>query len=404
MKKKLLLMATALCVMAFATGCSSETYSKYVKLGDYKGLEIEMVKSEITDESVQEEIEMILEEYTDYTEIDGAAKEGDLVNIDFVGTIGGEEFDGGSAEDFELELGSGYFMEEFETQMVGAKKSDTKEITVTFPDDYDEDLAGKEAVFAVTVNSVSEKNAPEYNDEFVLNTYGYETVAEFEANLKEELLASAQEDNRYAAGSDALQLAVSNATIDGYPQELYDECKKEYDELNQQYAEMFGIDVADLELNEEETKSEIEDMVNEKMVSITIAEKEKLEITDKEYQEYLDNNYEIYGFEDIDTFEESYTKEAIMDLALSEKVMDFLVDNAKITEISEEEYYNNFEGEDSDFIDVEDLSDEGIDLSDDSVDLSDDEDAEVDTDAAESESADDTQAESESEANSETAE
>ena len=102
MKKKLLLAAASVCILAFLTGCSQGTYSKYVKLGDYKGLDLKMIKSEVTDEMVDEEIETLLEENASYTEItDRAAQEGDTVNVDFTGTIDGEEFEDGSAEDFD---------------------------------------------------------------------------------------------------------------------------------------------------------------------------------------------------------------------------------------------------------------------------------------------------------------
>ncbi len=111
----------------------------------------------------------------------------------FYGTIDGEEFEDGSAEDFDLELGAGYFLDDFEAQLVGANAGETKELTVVFPEEYDETLAGKEAKFTVKVNSISEKSIPEYNDAFVSSISDYSTTAEYEDSLKAELLASQQE-------------------------------------------------------------------------------------------------------------------------------------------------------------------------------------------------------------------
>lgn len=357
MKKKLLLAAASVCILAFLTGCSQGTYSKYVKLGDYKGLDLKMIKSEVTDEMVDEEIETLLEENASYTEItDRAAQEGDTVNVDFTGTIDGEEFEDGSAEDFDLDLGAGYFLDDFEAQLVGANAGETKELTVVFPEEYDETLAGKEAKFTVKVNSISEKSIPEYNDAFVSSISDYSTTAEYEDSLKAELLASQQENNQYTAGTDALQMAMDNATIDGYPQELYDECKAQYDDMNQQYADMFGVDVSEMEMDEEETKSSIESMVKEQMVSVTIAEKEKLKVSDEEYTQYLEDNYEIYGYDSAAAYEEAYTKDAIMKEILLLKVQDFLVENANITEVTEDEYY----GDDEEYLDDEDVDMEDL--------------------------------------------
>ena len=356
MKRKLLLLTTSVCAIGLLAGCSSKgTYSEYLTLGEYKNLDLKVIKTEITDDMIDDEIETLLEDNATYTPItDRAAEEGDIVNIDYTGTIDGAEFDGGSMEDFDLEIGSGYLMEDLESALVGTKAGETKEVKVVFSDDYDEELAGKEAVFTVKINSLSTENIPEYNDEFVASISDYATTAEYEEYLKNELYTSTEADNRQTAGTDALSLVAENSTFNGYPQELYDSCKEEYDAMNQMYAEMFGIDVADMEMDEEDTKAIIEEMVNEKMLCTTIAEKEKIKVSDEEYKQYLEDNYEIYGYASAEEYEESETKEAIMDSILTEKVQEFLVENANVTEVSEDEYYDS---EDEDWED-EDLEDE----------------------------------------------
>ena len=285
MKRKVLLLATAICTVSLLAGCSekdgstessatganasTESYEEYVTLGEYKGLDVQLIKAEVTDDMVDDEIDMLLEDNAVYTPIsDRGAAEGDTVNINYTGKIDGQEFDGGSAEDFELELGSGYLLDDLESQIIGMKSGETKDLNVSVPADYiedtvEEDAPDKDAVFTVTVNSVSEKSLPEYSDEFIAGVTDYKTTAEYEEGTKKELLASLESDNRSTAGMDALSQVMENSTFNGYPQELYDSCKQEYDAMNEMYAEMLGVDVADLDTDEEETKSTIESIVNE---------------------------------------------------------------------------------------------------------------------------------------------
>lgn len=372
MKKKLLLLATSACAISLLAGCSSSskgTYDKYVTLGEYKGLDLTMIKTEITDDMVDEEIDYFLEDNATYTEItDRAAEEDDTVNIDYVGKIDGEEFEDGSAEDFELVIGEGYLLDDLEAGIVGMTTGETKEISLTFPDDYyDEAVIGKDAVFTVTLNKISVEEIPEYTDEFVASVTDYSTMAEYEEALKSELFTSTEADNLSTAGMDAMAMVIENSTFDGYPQELYDSCKEEYDALNQMYAEMFGIDVSELEDSEEDTKSMIEEMVYEKMVCTTIAEKENITVSEDDYKQYLEDNYELYGYTSTEEYEESETKESIMSEILSELVQNFLVENANITEVTEDEYYESYEDEysEEDFEDDDEifLDDEDSELS-----------------------------------------
>lgn len=358
MKKKLVLLTASACAFSLLAGCSSTaklTYGEYLTLGEYKGLAVKRIKTEITDDMVEEEVESFLADNSTYTPVtDRTAEEGDIVNIDYTGKIDGEEFDGGSAEDFDLELGSGYFLEDLETALVGTATGETKEITVTFPEDYDEEVGGKEAVFTVTLNSISLEEFPEYTDEFVAEVTEYSTIAEFEESLKEDLYTSTEADNLYTAGADALSIVMENTTFNGYPQELYDACEENYDAMNQMYAEMFGFDVSELEEDEEDKKSSIEEMVKEEMVCTTIAEKENLTVSDEEYKEYLENNYESYGYESAEEYEEYETKDSITYEILTEKVQNFLLENADITEVTEDEYY----GDEDEYFDDEDYSDD----------------------------------------------
>ena len=158
---------------------------------------------------------------------------------------------------------------------------------------------------------------------------------------------------------------MENSTFKGYPDDLYNTCKDLYDQTNQAYAEMLGLDVSDFEGTEEETKAAVESMVYEDMVITSIAEKEKLTVSDDEYQKYVEDNLDTYGMSSVEEFESTYSKDSVMEELLREKVQKLLLDNAKITEVSEEDYYQEYEGgEESSTEDIIDVTmDETEDVS-----------------------------------------
>ena len=319
-------------------------------LGEYKGLEISKIKTEITDDDLEQEISYTLDDNTEYFETDRAAQNGDMVNITYSSTMNGEEFDGGSGEDMDIELGAGVLegdiLQDAEREIIGMKADDTKEMDLTMPDNYYfyDSLAGQKIHVTLTVNSVSEIKRPELTDEFVASISDFDTVDAYKEDLKKSLEASADENNEYTAGSDALTQVVENSTFKGYPDDLYNKCKDLYDQTNQAYAEMLGLDVSDFEGTEEETKAAVESMVYEDMVITSIAEKEKLTVSDDEYQKYVEDNLDTYGMSSVEEFESTYSKDSFMEELLREKVQKLLLDNAKITEVSEEDYYQEYEG------------------------------------------------------------
>ena len=365
MKKRISYALGVTCAAALLLGgcSSSSTYGKYMTLGEYKGLEVSKIKTEITDDDIEQEISYTLDDSTEYNEVDRAAEDGDMVNITYSSTMDGEDFDGGSGEDVDIQLGAGYLegdiLQDAESQIIGMKAGDTKEMDLTIPEDYyfDDTLAGQSIQVTLTVNTVSEVNRPELTDEFVASISDFDTVDAYKEDLKKTLEASAEENNEYMAGSDALTQVVENSTFKGYPDDLYNECKDLYDQTNQAYAEMLGLDVSDFEGTDEEIKAAVESMVYENMVVTSIAEKEKITVSDDEYTQYVENNLDTYGMSSVEEFESTYSKESVMDELLREKVQKFLLDNAKVTEVSEDEYYQEYdEGETYSEEDVVDLS------------------------------------------------
>ena len=170
-----------------------------VKLGKYKGISVEKVEYKVTDEEVEAQINSMAERNSRMiTVTDRAAKKGDTAVIDFVGSVDGVEFEGGKAENHELELGSNTFIPGFEDQVIGMKAEEVKDISVKFPEDYfSKDLAGKDAIFKVTVHEIKQKELPKIDDEFAKDVSEFDTLAELKADLK------AKKEQQYADQSKA---------------------------------------------------------------------------------------------------------------------------------------------------------------------------------------------------------
>ncbi len=323
--------------------------SDYVTLGEYKNLSILYPVPVVSDDDVEMSIEEFLDENTEYNEIsDRPAQDGDYINIDFTGTIDGEEFEGGTAQDYEFTLGQEEFIEEFEANVIGKNTGETFTFKMVFPDEYDEDLSGKTAEFTATLNSINEVVVPEYNDEFVKKATDYDTTAEYEEALREELMVSAQEESASVAGDDVLEKAVENATFNGYPQSLYDACYNETVEQYQSYADMFGVEYEEFMtdfMEEGDVESETLSWVNEILVSQAIAEQEGFEVTDEDYQEEAEALAVEYEYESVDDFISDYGELSVRVMIVRDKAIAFLYENAQIKEVSEDEYYGEDEEE-----------------------------------------------------------
>lgn len=159
-----------------------------VKLGEYKGLEIEKKTYEVTEEDIQKQLESMQERNSRVEVKDGAIENGDIAVIDYEGFIDGKAFEGGTSQNYPLEIGSKSFIDNFEDQLVGLKAGDEKDIVVTFPEGYGkDDLNGKEATFKVKVNEVKFKELPALDDEFAKEATEFETIADVKADIKKRL-------------------------------------------------------------------------------------------------------------------------------------------------------------------------------------------------------------------------
>ena len=367
---------------------SVKDVSKYVTIGEYKGLELTRTSQPVTDDDVQAEINYNLED--NGTEVkDGTVENGDTVTINFTGTIDGKEFDGGSAEDYELVVGDGEMIDGFEDGIVGMKSGETKELDLTFPDDYyEESVAGKAVVFKVTLQKFT--RPAELTDEWVAENTEYKTVDEYRAAVKTQLEDTAVQTADYELYSDAWNKVQAASEIKDYPKEDVDAAKKSYQELNEKYVKDAGMEMADFlksqGMSEEDYESECqqyaESKVEQNLIVQGIMDAEGLSIDDEETQKLKDDLIEEYGFASIDEMIETYGEQEVNESLALLRVERFIVDNANVTEVA---------GDDADAVD------EGYDLEeyDESMDIDTGDDTEdnVDTEDAAAEDATDEVAE-----------
>jgi len=334
MKKKMMTVLLA-GMMVLAAGCGSKGK---VTVGEYKGL----VLTSVTQEEVDTEINSMLEYYTELVEVERAAAEGDTVNIDYVGTKDGVAFEGGTAEGYDLELGSGRFIDGFEDGLIGATAGEVRDLNLTFPENYtNEELKGQAVVFNVTVNSVKEKQVPELTDEFIAGIFGeeYPTVDAYMAALREnlnystyydqitELLMASSEVEKY---NEAAVLARKEVLIAEYS--AYAEEYANYYGIDKETAIMYFLGFESVEAFEEEMGAYAYDVEKNAMIIDEIAKLENIELTDAYYDEKSKEYAEAYGYEDVTEFVKEYGEETVRDALMAELVMDFLIENAVIAE------------------------------------------------------------------------
>ena len=185
-----------------------------VKLGEYKGLTAEKEEIKVSADDVKERLNEMAERNARLVSVDRKAKKGDIAVIDFEGFDNGEAFEGGKGENYELELGSGSFVPGFEEQIVGMKAGDERDVVVTFPENYVEALAGKEATFKVTVKSVKEPELPELDDELAKDISDYETIAEYRDHVREDLEKEFTEQQESDYATRLMKAAVDNMTVE----------------------------------------------------------------------------------------------------------------------------------------------------------------------------------------------
>jgi len=309
-----------------------------VELGEYKGIEVEKLDSDVTDEEVMNQINALLDQnQTLELKEDGILEEGNTAIFDFDGYHNGEPFEGGKAENFELEIGSGQFIPGFEEQMVGLKAGEEKDINVTFPEQYHaENLAGEDAVFKVKLHEVKRKVAPELNDEWVTTLNRDEkTLDELKASIKEDIKASKENQNKNASLEKALEIIATNTKVD-VPVEMVDfETKQQLKNIENQ-AKQYGIDFKTYITLTGMTEEQLKEQLNEEsakrvlnsLIIEAIAKKEAFEVTEDEVEDKFAEVAAMYQME-VDEVKKHLTPDLLKQDIVFAKAIDFIYDNLK---------------------------------------------------------------------------
>ena len=317
------------------------TVKPEVKLGDYKGLEVEAEDIEVSEEDVNEEIENQRQRLAELVvKEEGAVEDGDTVVIDFEGFIGEEAFEGGTGKNHTLEIGSGSFIPGFEEQLIGKETDADTEVNVTFPEDYHaEDLAGKEATFKVKIHEVKTKELPELDDEFAKDVdEDVETLAELTEKTKERLAEQKKTSADNAKRESLINQASEGAEIDIPEVMVENELERMVSEFEQRlqqqgmtlemYSQFSGQGQDELK---EQMREDAQKRVQTNLVLEAIYEQEGLEVSDEDIDKELESMSSMYQM-DVEQLKQMLGGNTDMlkdDLKFS-KAIDFLVENSKV--------------------------------------------------------------------------
>lgn len=288
----------------FTVTITVECYPE-IEVKDYKGVEIEAVSSEVTDEDVENELKARARRNSRMVTVDRPAKEGDTVLIDYEGWVGDRQFEGGTAERQPLKLGSGTFIPGFEEQLIGVSTGEDKDVKVTFPEDYHaEDLAGKEAVFKCKVHEVKEEEVPEINDEFVKDVSEFDTLDEYKADIRKELEKSKASRAENAMKNKVIEKVFEANDIDVPDVMVESEIDNMISEFDQQlrsqgldlntYMQYLGKDPKEMR---DELKDEAFKKTKTRMIVSAVAEQEDFQVTEEEVNAELERMAKQYGLE-----------------------------------------------------------------------------------------------------------
>ena len=277
-----------------------------VTLGEYKGVEVEKSDAEVTDEDINKEVDKERENNSRTIDVDDRAVEsGDIIKLDFDGSVDGVPFAGGKAENYTLTIGSGSFIPGFEDQLIGTKIGEDKDVTVTFPEDYHEkSLAGKEAVFKCKVNAITVKELPDADDEFASEVSEFETLAEYKEDIKKKLTEKKEKEARAKKEAQAVEKAVENATmeipdamIDTQVQSMMEDFARRMQSQGlslEQYFQFTGMDAKKMH---DQMKPEALKRIQNSLVLEAVAKAENIEISDEKVDEEIAKMAEAYKME-----------------------------------------------------------------------------------------------------------
>lgn len=310
-----------------------------VKLGKYKGVEVDRLDTEVTEADVDEQIERERNHQARIVTVEGrAVQEGDTAVIDFEGFVDGEAFEGGKGENYSLEIGSHSFIPGFEEQLIGKNTGEECEVAVTFPEDYHaEDLAGKPAVFKCKIHEVKEKQLPELDEEFA-DDAGFDSVEEYKEDVKKKLAEKKEKESKEQKEDAVIDAIIAEAEMD-IPEPMIETQQRQLiDEFAQQLSmqglsleQYFMFTGMNRDMMMEQTKPRAEKKIRARLVLEAVADAEKMEVSEEEYETELKDMAESYKME-IDKLKdilaEADEKMIKKDIRIK-KAIDFVVSNAK---------------------------------------------------------------------------
>ncbi len=347
------LMLCGLAAMMLMTGCSKkETETETTtatesnaaeaeldmgsvsKLGTYKGVEVTKMITTVSDEELDAKIQSILTANPERIAVERPAELGDIVNIDFVGMLDGEAFEGGTSAGYDLKLGSGSFIEGFEEGLVGASIGDELSLNLTFPESYHSaDLAGKAVVFDVTVNSIELEQEAVLDNNFVQRMSDFNTVDEFKADTLADLEADKETQAKQQAENDSITAAIANSEFTINEESVEQMCQQELEYSKVMYPQSYGIEFSDYLTmtgqTEEQFVENMKDTVRQsfewELLVDAIIEKEGLTIDDTDYESLAAQ----YGMT-TDELKAQYGEDAVDSAVKKNKVYLLIVDNAVV--------------------------------------------------------------------------
>lgn len=371
MKKKVYLMVLTICIAFAGTACgtkekaaeetkiseekteekedtkksgegtrlvSVKDIDKYITIGQYKGLSLEKVVETITDAevegSISQDLAMTKEEVKD-----GVVEEGDTVVVNYVGTENGKEFNGGSAENQEITIGSGGYIPGFEDGILGMKKGETKDVPLTFPEDYIEpSMAGKDVVFKITLQSF--KRAPELNDDWVAKNTDFKTVEEYKEDKKKLLQKSAEQMAESILYQNAWNQVYEASEVKEYPEKDVEEAYAEFETQIKSYAKQGGMELEDYLESQQVSKEAFETQcqeyaearVKQNLILQGIMDAEGMTLEDKESLAVQDELIQNYGVKDLAALVDTYGQASVDTTIGLIRVERFIAENANIEE------------------------------------------------------------------------
>lgn len=317
-------------------------------IGDYSNLEAEIDDYSVTDADIDAVIQRALDTNARNEKVEREAKEGDIVNIDFEGFVEGEAFDGGTAEKYDLTLGSNSFIPGFEEQLVGKNTDEELEVNVAFPEDYhDEALAGKDSVFKVKINSITERIKPDLDDEFVKDVSEFDTLDEYKEDIKMNLEKENDENIKRVKQNKAIEalvgvteMEIPESMIDHQLDHDYEDFTKRVQSMGLSIDQYFSITNSSEEQVREELRINAENQVKADLALDALIEKENPEVSEEEVDAELEKLAEQYSPDDKEKFVENMKSSGnldfIKDSVVKQKVVEKLIESVNFKVKSKE--------------------------------------------------------------------